>query len=110
MTLVHASNTGTPSVWQLLVTPSLSLSLVVEAERPEPSIIRSLSRLALLCRPSLLREALDRELAQDRTGPGASQQAAHGHVISATTLRVVDAAYHRLQEYPVSHRTPTTWN
>ncbi|KAK4053679.1 hypothetical protein OIV83_001335 [Microbotryomycetes sp. JL201] len=71
---------------QLWALPTVSLSLVIEAERPVPSIVRLLSRFALLWRPTLLRDTLEWELDSGRFAD---------HVISATTLRVVDAAYHR---------------
>ncbi|KAM0792162.1 hypothetical protein ACM66B_004859 [Microbotryomycetes sp. NB124-2] len=94
MALVQSSSTAVvaPSAvstaMQLWALPTLSLSLVIEAERPVPSIVRLLSRFALLWRPTLLRDTLEWELGSGRFTGG-------DHVISATTLRVVDAAYHR---------------
>ncbi|KAK4048721.1 hypothetical protein OIO90_005714 [Microbotryomycetes sp. JL221] len=94
MALVSATAS---TAWQLWATPTISISLVIEAERREPSLVRLLSRFVLLWRPSLLRDTLDYELSSGRLSD---------HVISATTLRVVDAAYYR----SLGSQLWPTWN
>lgn len=73
--------------FELWITPTLSLSFVIESERADASLLRLVSRLALYFQPSLTRQALEFEL-QSRGDPS-------GEVIAASTLRVVDAAYYR---------------
>ena len=78
--------------YKLWLTPSLSIALLVESERPQASLVRLAAQLATLSRfvlgqPSLLRQALDEELL--RGGPD---------VISGTTLRRVDHAYFLARE------------
>lgn len=73
------------SLFELWCTPTISLSLVIESERPEPTWLRSFSRFALYFRP-LLRPTLEYEI---------SQRGSASNVISATTLRVVDSAHWR---------------
>lgn len=75
------------SIFELWLTPTISLSLVIESERTSPSFLRFVSRFALLYfQPSLTRSSLEYELATRGSGREG---------ISAATLRVVDAAYYR---------------
>jgi hypothetical protein len=71
--------------WDLWLTPTISLSLIIESERTAPSLVRFVSQFALLWRPSLLQQSLHYEL-DSRPGSAA---------ISAATLRVVDYAYYK---------------
>ncbi|GAA5880682.1 hypothetical protein JCM1840_005171 [Sporobolomyces johnsonii] len=74
-----------PSAWDLWLTPTISLSLIVEAESPVPSVARFLSQWVLYFRPALLKQALEYEL----------EQRPHQDIVSGATLRVVDYAYWR---------------
>lgn len=85
---ITSSWTGMYELW---VTPSISLSLIIESESLEATWARSLSRLALWVlthapNSSLVRQTLEYEVQQRGTV---------NDVISATTLRVVDSAYWR---------------
>ncbi|BGO99933.1 hypothetical protein JCM10021v2_003611 [Rhodotorula toruloides] len=73
------------STFELWLTPSITLSLILESETPAPSFIRWASSWLLYFRPALLRQALAYELEQR---PGQD-------VVSAGTLRVVDYAFWR---------------
>lgn len=88
------SSPAMSSAWELYLTPSLTLSLLLEAESPLPSLARWLSQLALYFRPALLRQALAYE----------REQRPEGEVVGAGTLRVVDYAVWRLaQQTQVRH-------
>lgn len=92
--LVPAQRPAMSSAWELYLTPSLTLSLLLEAESPLPSLARWLSQLALYFRPALLRQALAYE----------QEQRPEGEVVGAGTLRVVDYAVWRLaQQSQVRH-------
>ncbi|GAA5932582.1 ELMO domain-containing protein [Sporobolomyces koalae] len=73
------------SAWEFWLTPTISLSLIIEAESSVPSVTRFLSQWALYFQPRLLGQALDYEI----------EQRPQLEVISAGTLRVVDYAYFR---------------
>ncbi|GAA5839796.1 hypothetical protein JCM3766R1_004616 [Sporobolomyces carnicolor] len=73
------------SAWDLWLTPTISLSLIVEAESAVPSITRFISQWALYFQPYLVKQALEYEVGQRP----------ELDVISAGTLRVVDYAYFR---------------
>ncbi|GAA5966123.1 hypothetical protein JCM21900_004947 [Sporobolomyces salmonicolor] len=73
------------SAWDLWLTPTISLSLIVEAESPVPSVARFLSQWVLYFRPALLKQALEYEL----------EQRPHQDIVSGAALRVVDYAYWR---------------
>ncbi|SGY72667.1 BQ5605_C005g03195 [Microbotryum silenes-dioicae] len=79
------------SNWDLWLSPTVSLSLIIESETAAPSLTRSLSQFVLLVfRRSLLQEQLSYELSQRPLGQGEQVGA-----VSSTTLRVVDYAYHK---------------
>ncbi|GAA5837685.1 hypothetical protein JCM5353_003815 [Sporobolomyces roseus] len=73
------------SAWDLWLTPTISLSLIIEAESPIASVTRFVSQWALYFRPYLLKQALEYEL----------EQRPDQEVVSASTLRVVDYSYFR---------------
>ncbi|GAA5900439.1 ELMO domain-containing protein [Sporobolomyces salmoneus] len=73
------------SAWDLWLTPTISLSLIVEAESRVPSFSRFISQWALYFQPYLLKQALDYEV----------EQRPELDVISAGTLRIVDYSYFR---------------
>ncbi|KWU44980.1 hypothetical protein RHOSPDRAFT_33519 [Rhodotorula sp. JG-1b] len=73
------------SAFELWLTPTITLSLVLESESDVPSLSRFVSQWLLYFRPALLRQALAYEL----------QQRPDLDVISAGTLRIVDYAYWR---------------
>ncbi|GAA5884279.1 hypothetical protein JCM16303_002438 [Sporobolomyces ruberrimus] len=73
------------SAWDLWLTPTISLSLIIEAESAVPSITRFISQWALYFQPYLLKQALEYEV----------EQRPELDVISAGTLRVVDYSYFR---------------
>ncbi|KAG0654697.1 hypothetical protein C6P46_001532 [Rhodotorula mucilaginosa] len=73
------------SAFELWLTPTITLSLVLESESDVPSLSRFVSQWLLYLRPALLRQALAYEL----------QQRPDLDVVSAGTLRVVDYAYWR---------------
>ncbi|GAA6060145.1 hypothetical protein JCM10212_001442 [Sporobolomyces blumeae] len=73
------------SAFDLWLTPTISLSLIIEAESPVPSVARWISQWALYFRPYLLHQALTWEV----------EQRSETDVVSAGTLRVVDYAYFR---------------
>jgi len=73
------------SAWDLWLTPTISLSLIIEAESAVPSITRFVSQSALYFQPYLLKQALEYEV----------EQRPELDVISAGTLRVVDYSYFR---------------
>jgi len=84
--------------YSLYFTPSFTLSLLVEAERPGPSPLISvlsachtLSR-SVLGRPSVLLESLDEEL-EKRPLLSGDDTEEDGLVIGAGALRVVDHNY-----------------
>ncbi|GAA5997237.1 hypothetical protein JCM5350_007108 [Sporobolomyces pararoseus] len=68
------------SAWDLWLTPTISLSLVIEAESSVPSITRFLSQWALYFQPYLLKQALEYEI----------EKRPELDLISSGTLRVVD--------------------
>ncbi|GAA6016970.1 hypothetical protein JCM10207_007866 [Rhodosporidiobolus poonsookiae] len=78
--------------WDIWLTPTLTLSLILEAESPTPTFSRWFAGWYLWFRPLVLREALQHEL-DVRGGAAGLQDTA---VVSAGTLRVVDYAQHRL--------------
>ncbi|ORY78454.1 ELMO/CED-12 family-domain-containing protein [Leucosporidium creatinivorum] len=80
------ASTALAGYWELWLTPTISLSFVIESERSAPSLLRLVSRFALYFQPSLTRQSLEYEL--ESRGAGTEG-------ISAATLRVVDAAYYR---------------
>ncbi|GAA5840390.1 hypothetical protein JCM11251_006547 [Rhodosporidiobolus azoricus] len=84
--------------WDLYLTPTVTLSLLLEAESPVPSFARWASQWALYFRPLLLKGALQYEL--DRGGALAHNSATGetDGVISAATLRVVDSSTFRVVE------------
>lgn len=93
-TLVKRAMTAVAgSFFDLWNLPTLSLSCLVESEREEASILRTVSRVALYFQPSLTRQCLEWEL--DSRGDSG------GEVISSLTLRVVDAAYYKLLQAQV---------
>lgn len=79
------------SAFELWLTPTITLSLVLESESDVPSLSRFVSQWLLYFRPALLRQALAYEL----------QQRPDLDVVSAGTLRIVDYAYWR-----ATHRAP----
>ncbi|SCV69080.1 BQ2448_2100 [Microbotryum intermedium] len=84
---IHSPNSN----WDLWLSPTVSLSLIIEAETTNPSLTRSLSQFVLLVfRRSLLQEQLSYELSQRPIGPGNQIGP-----VSSTTLRVVDYAYYK---------------
>lgn len=80
------------SAFELWLTPTITLSLVLESESDVPSLSRFVSQWLLYLRPALLRQALAYEL----------QQRPDLDVVSAGTLRVVDYAYWRATRAQVS--------
>lgn len=94
--------------YSLYFTPSFTLSLLVEAERPAPSALisvlsacHSLSR-TVLGRPSVLLESLEAELERRplpgvEGGQGGEGSGGVGGVIGAGALRVVDHKYWEAQ-------------
>lgn len=83
------------SAWDLWLTPTISLSLIIEAESPIASVTRFVSQWALYFRPYLLKQALEYEL----------EQRPDQEVVSASTLRVVDYSYFRQKALDVSFLT-----
>ncbi|BGP29817.1 hypothetical protein JCM10296v2_001563 [Rhodotorula toruloides] len=73
------------STFELWLTPSITLSFILESESPAPSFIRWASSWLLYFRPALLRQALAYEL----------EQRSEQDVVSAGTLRIVDYALWR---------------
>ncbi|GAA5879896.1 hypothetical protein JCM3774_002273 [Rhodotorula dairenensis] len=73
------------SAFELWLTPTITLSLVLESESDVPSVSRFVSQWLLYFRPALLRQALAYEV----------QQRPDLDVVSAGTLRIVDYAYWR---------------
>lgn len=73
------------SAWDLWLTPTISLSLIVEAESSVPSISRFVSQWALYFQPYLVKQALAYEV----------EQRPELDIVSAGTLRVVDYSYFR---------------
>ena len=84
------------SAWDLWLTPTISLSLIIESESPIASITRFVSQWALYFRPYLLKQALEYEL----------EQRPEQEVVSASTLRVVDYSYFRQKALEVSLSSP----
>ncbi|GAA5917676.1 hypothetical protein JCM6882_008320 [Rhodosporidiobolus microsporus] len=85
--------------WDLYLTPTITLSLVLEAESPTPSLTRWLAQWAVWLRPLLLKSALQYEL--DVRGGALAHNSATGEgdgVVSASTLRVVDSSVFRVIE------------
>ncbi|GAA5945543.1 hypothetical protein JCM10213_004201 [Rhodosporidiobolus nylandii] len=82
--------------WEVYLTPSLTLSLILLAEQP-PSFARWAGEWALWLRqPALLRTALQYEIeARGGALPEDDSDGDAGAVVSAGTLRVVDYAYFR---------------
>lgn len=80
------------SAFELWLTPTITLSLVLESESDVPSLSRFVSQWLLYFRPALLRQALAYEL----------QQRPDLDVLSAGTLRIVDYAYWRATRAQVS--------
>jgi hypothetical protein len=80
------------STFELWLTPSITLSLILESESPAPSLTRWISSWVLYFRPALLRQALAYEL----------EQRPEQDVVSAGTLRIVDYAYWRTTAGEVS--------
>lgn len=79
------------STWDLLITPTVTLSLILESEAPSPSLSRWLSSWTLWFRPRFLASVLRYEL--EVRGGGAADNGEDGEgdgVVSAGTLRVVD--------------------
>jgi hypothetical protein len=81
----HIHSFSMASAWDLWLTPTISLSLIIEAESAVPSITRFVSQSALYFQPYLLKQALEYEV----------EQRPELDVISAGTLRVVDYSYFR---------------
>ncbi|GAA5989678.1 hypothetical protein JCM11641_007277 [Rhodosporidiobolus odoratus] len=87
--------------WDLWLTPTVTLSLILEAESPLSSFTRWAAQWALWLRPALLKGALQYEIAL--RGDTSSVRAASLYfaeaysVISTGTLRIVDYAYFREQ-------------
>lgn len=90
------SRTLMASAWDLWLTPTISLSLIVEAESAVPSITRFISQWALYFQPYLVKQALEYEVGQRP----------ELDVISAGTLRVVDYAYFR---QTIAKRVSVSW-
>jgi hypothetical protein len=90
---IHANMAA--SLFKLWLTPSLSISILVESERTQAPLVRLASQLATLSRfvlgrPSLLREALEDEVLRSPL--------VDLDTISSTTLRRVDHAYFLARE------------
>lgn len=71
--------------FELWLTPTITLSLVLESESDVPSVSRFVSQWLLYLRPALVRRALAYEL----------EQRPDAEIVSAGTLRIVDYAYWR---------------
>lgn len=80
------------NAFELWLTPTITLSLVLESESDIPSLSRFVSQWLLYFRPALLRQALAYEL----------QQRPDSDIVSAGTLRIVDYAYWRATRAQVS--------
>lgn len=80
------------NAFELWLTPTITLSLVLESESDVPSLSRFVSQWLLYFRPALLRQALAYEL----------QQRPDSDIVSAGTLRIVDYAYWRATRAQVS--------
>ncbi|GAA5978591.1 hypothetical protein JCM10908_004415 [Rhodotorula pacifica] len=74
------------STFELWLTPTITLSLVLESESDVPSLSRFVSQWLLYFRPALLRQALAYEV----------EQRPDLDIVSAGTLRIVDYAYWRM--------------
>lgn len=92
LSLVLALTTARMSTFELWLTPSITLSLILESESPAPSFIRWASSWLLYFRPALLKQALAYEL----------EQRPEQDVVSAGTLRIVDYACFRTTTAEVS--------
>ncbi|GAA5867532.1 hypothetical protein JCM8547_001210 [Rhodosporidiobolus lusitaniae] len=77
------------SFYDLWLTPTLTLSLILEAEAPAPSLFGKVAGWLLWVRPRLVKEALQYEL-EVRGGKGDGEA-----VVGAGTLRVVDYGLNR---------------